>query len=134
MGDDWGDLDDLEDKKKKKNEVALGNPERSSAEEEKDTSEKKRQNLFFGAADGDDLAELDDLPDLGSNFPEQNEDKFNKVLSSSKEGGGLLASIGLSKAQVRDESMDEDLEEGDPHKQSALFDRIAANKRQKAAQ
>jgi hypothetical protein len=59
-------------------------------------------------------------------------------MSSSKEGGGLLASIGLSKAQVRDESMDEELEEGDPHKQSALFDtsndRIAAKNRAKNAQ
>lgn len=85
------------------------------AEDAKESAEKKRQNLFFGEGN-DDITDLDDLPDIGSNFPQHNEDKFNKVMSSSKEGGGLLASIGLSKAQVRDESMDEELEEGDPHK------------------
>ena len=59
------------------------------------------------------------MPALGSNF-QQKEDKFNQVLSSTKDGGGLLASIGLKKEDVKDDSM-EDSEE-DPHKKSDLFD------------
>lgn len=44
-------------------------------------------------------------------------------MSSSKEGGGLLASIGLKKDDVnKDESMIEDSQEEDPHKKSDLFD------------
>ena len=68
------------------------------------------------------MTDLDDLPEIGSNFQNKNEDKFNQVLSSSKEGGGLLASIGLKKDDVeRDESMAEDSQE-DPHRKSDLFD------------
>ena len=53
----------------------------------------------------------------------KNEDKFNQVMSSSKEGGGLLASIGLKKGDVnKDESMVDDSQEEDPHKKSNLFD------------
>jgi len=45
------------------------------------------------------------------------------VLSSSKEGGGLLASIGLKKDDVnKDDSVVEDSQEEDPHKKSDLFD------------
>ena len=45
------------------------------------------------------------------------------MLSSSKEGGGLLASIGLKKEDVKaDESQEEDRSEEDPHKKSDLFD------------
>ena len=45
------------------------------------------------------------------------------MLSSSKEGGGLLASIGLKKEDVKaDDSQDEDRSEEDPHKKSDLFD------------
>ena len=37
-----------------------------------------------------------------------NEDKFNQVLSKTKEGGGLLASIGLNKDDVKDgQSLDD---------------------------
>ena len=43
-------------------------------------------------------------------------------MSSSKEGGGLLASIGLKKDDVKDESMADDSQEEDPHKKSNLFD------------
>ena len=44
------------------------------------------------------------------------------MLSTSKENGGLLASIGLKKDQANlDESLDED-EQQDPHKKSDLFD------------
>jgi len=68
------------------------------------------------------VADLDDLPELGSNFPGKNEDKFNMVMGSSKEGGGLLASIGLKKDELnKDESLYESQEE-DPHKKSNLFD------------
>ena len=49
------------------------------------------------------------------------EDKFNQVLSTSKENGGLLASIGLKKGDANDESIIDDSEE-DPHKKSDLFD------------
>ena len=48
---------------------ALGSVGKPS-EDAKDTSEKKRQNLFFGENnDVDDLEDLDDFPALGSNFP-----------------------------------------------------------------
>lgn len=76
--------------------------------------------MFFGQKG--DLTDLDDLPEIGSNFPNKNEDKFNMVMSSSKEGGGLLASIGLKKDELnKDESLYESQEE-DPHKKSNLFD------------
>ena len=114
--DDWGDLDDFDDKKAKP--VATGKDKPAAAGKTED--EKKRQNLFFGGQD--DVADLDDLPEIGSNFPGKNEDKFNMVMSSSKEGGGLLASIGLKKDELnKDESLYESQEE-DPHKKSNLFD------------
>lgn len=65
MDDDWGDLDDIKDKDKKK----------APAVDAKETSEKKRQDLFFGGGK-DDVTDLDDLPEIGSNF-NKNEDKFN---------------------------------------------------------
>ena len=44
-------------------------------------------------------------------------------MSSSKEGGGLLASIGLKKDDVDNEdSMGDESQEEDPHKKSDLFD------------
>ena len=91
---DWGDLEDEDDKKKKASDVA------KKAEDKKDEGDK-RQNMFFGSGGKyDDVPDLDDLPEIGSNF--QNKDKFNQVMSSSKEGGGLLASIGLKKDDVKD--------------------------------
>ena len=78
--------------------------------------------MFFGSNKYDDVPDLDDLPEIGSNFPNKNEDKFNQVMSSSKEGGGLLASIGLKKDDVKDESANEEDVEEDPHKKSNLFD------------
>lgn len=77
--------------------------------------------MFGGAKD--DFTDLDDLPDIGSNFPgAKNEDKFNQVMSSSKEGGGLLASIGLKKEDVKDnDSVGQDSDE-DPLQKSDLFD------------
>lgn len=55
------------------------------------------------------------------------------MMSSSKEGGGLLASIGLKKEDMKEgaDSIGDDLDddddgesqlEGDPHKKSDLFD------------
>lgn len=57
-------------------------------------------------------------------------------MSSSKEGGGLLASIGLKKDDVnKDESINEEDQEEDPHKKSNLFDtskdKIGAGKNDK---
>ena len=46
----------------------------------------------------------------------KNEDKFNQVMSSSKEGGGLLASIGLKKEDMKegaDSVGDGDLDDDD---------------------
>jgi len=100
---DWGELEDNPVKRK---------------EENKTDEDKKRQLMFGGAKD--DFTDLDDLPDIGSNFP-KNDDKFNQVMSSSKEGGGLLASIGMKKEDLKDDSVGEDSEE-DPHKKSDLFD------------
>lgn len=51
-----------------------------------------------------------------------NEDKFNKVMSSSKEGGGLLASIGLKKDELNKEESLYESQEEDPHKKSNFFD------------
>lgn len=76
--------------------------------------------MFFG----EDKEELDDLPTIGegNGFADKNEDKFNQVLSTSKENGGLLASIGLKKGDGNDESIIDDSQEEDPHKKSDLFD------------
>ena len=86
MDEDWGDLDDIKDKNKK---GGLGQAAKPTA-------------IM------DDLDILDDLPEIGSNFPQKNEDKFNQVMSSSKEGGGLLASIGLKKEDMKEDSMGDD--------------------------
>jgi len=40
---------------------------------------------------------LDDIPTIGDDHKGDSEEKFNKVMSTSKEHGGLLASIGLDK-------------------------------------
>ena len=57
----------------------------------------------------------------GKDLDIKNEDKFNQVLSTSKENGGLLASIGLKKGE-NDDSIGDGSEEEDPHKKSDLFD------------
>ena len=104
-----------------KNKKSLAANKAAKPSDDKKEADKKRQNMFFGQ-DADDVADLDDLPEIGSNFPGKNEDKFNMVMSSSKEGGGLLASIGLKKDELnKDESLYESQEE-DPHKKSNLFD------------
>lgn len=113
--DDWGDLDfmDKDDAKAAKGK-----------EEKKDAADKNRmQNLFFGGGK-DQVNDLDDIPDI-SNYPAKNEDKFNQVMSSSKEGGGLLASIGMNKNDLKEgaeSALEEDSQEEDPHKKSDLFD------------
>ena len=116
MDDDWGDLDDIKDKNKNKAGGA------------------KPTTIM------DDLDVLDDLPEIGSSYPQKNEDKFNQVMSSSKEGGGLLASIGLKKEDMKEDNSlgDDSQEEDDPHKKSDLFDtskdRIGGKKKAKAQQ
>ncbi len=52
----------------------LGLKSKGSADSKAD--EQKRSNLFFGG-NKDDVTDLDDLPEIGSNFPNKNEDKFN---------------------------------------------------------
>ena len=69
-----------------------------------------------------DLDQIDiDKLDM-QDFDNKNEDKFNQVLSTSKENGGLLASIGLKKGADNDESINDESQEEDPHKKSDLFD------------
>lgn len=85
-------------------------------------ADKKRRDLFFGGA-AEDSDGLEELKMLGGNdFDNKNEDKFNQVLSTSKENGGLLASIGLKKAGEDGDSIGEESQEEDPHKKSDLFD------------
>ena len=72
--------------------------------------------------------ESEDLDDVDNFLAGGNEDKFNQVLSKTKEGGGLLASIGLNKDDVNDgqslgDSAEFDSQNNlDPHKKSDLFD------------
>lgn len=114
--DDWGDLDDFDNDKKPN----LNKPITLGKDNKADNANSKRQNLFFGGQD--DGTDLDDIPELGGNFPGMNEDKFNKVMSSSKEGGGLLASIGLKKDELNKEESLYESQEEDPHKKSNFFD------------
>jgi hypothetical protein len=77
--------------------------------------------------DDSDKKKADDeqLGDLDKDFVDTNEDKFNKVLSTSKENGGLLASIGLkNKDFAENESLivDEDQDSEEKHEKSYLFD------------
>ena len=92
---------------------------------DQDSSAKKG---IGGLGDLDDLE--GDLDDLTSGLPQKSDDKFNQVLSSSKEAGGLLAQIGLKKEDMKDDdSLIEDDDDddkdslGDLHKKSDLFDR-----------
>ena len=118
--DDWDmDGDDLGEVDQKKAQ-AKEEP-KSGSVNVKDIADKKRRDIFFGAGTND----LDDLEELemigGKDFDNNNEDKFNQVLSTSKENGGLLASIGLKKGDG-DESLGDESQEEDPHKKSDLFD------------
>jgi len=107
MDDDWGEPN-----------AGFGKDDITNAEKgDKEEDEKNRQDLFFGG----DKQDLDDFPTIGDRNGDKNEDKFNQVLSTSKENGGLLASIGLKKGEGNDDSLIDD-EEEDPHKKSNLFD------------
>ena len=107
--DDWGDLEDNDDKKKPS--LLADN-------------KKQKNNLFLGGIG----KESEDLDDVDNFLSGGNEDKFNQVLSKTKEGGGLLASIGLNKDDVNDgqslgDSAEFDSQNNlDPHKKSDLFD------------
>ena len=109
MDEDWGDLDDLDDNK------VLGGAKKDSAAQK--ALDKNKKAAGKPTTIMDDLDDLDDLPEIGSNFPAQNknEDKFNQVMSSSKEGGGLLASIGLKKEDMKEgaDSVGDDLDDDD---------------------
>lgn len=147
MGDDdWGDLEDNDDRKgldgmgnKAKKPSLLGMHDGSSSGNKNNKNDspvdkkKQKNNLFLGGIgsgkneEDDDVGDLDDIENfLGNNG---NEDKFNQVLSKTKEGGGLLASIGLNKDDVNDgQSLEDDSELNDSHnnqdlhKKSDLFD------------
>lgn len=63
LENDWGELSDQKDPKKGGKAGSKG-----------DDPDQKRQNLFFGG-DKDQVTDLDDLPEVGSNFIKN--DKFN---------------------------------------------------------
>ena len=122
--DDWDmdddDLADLDNGNKEPSKAA-DKKEADSSVNPKEIAEKKRRDLFFGGGT-DDLNDLEELEMIGGkDFDNNNEDKFNQVLSTSKENGGLLASIGLKKGGD-DESLGDESQEEDPHKKSDLFD------------
>ena len=107
--DDWGDLEDNDDKREReKNSVKkpslLGMHDVAGLENKNDSSadkKKQKNNLFLGGIGKDEAGdEFDD--DIDNFLDNGNEDKFNQVLSKTKEGGGLLASIGLNKDDVKD--------------------------------
>ena len=73
---------------------------------------KQKNNLFLGGIVKDEVGNFDDEDDddedIDNFLDNGNEDKFNQVLSKTKEGGGLLASIGLNKDDVKDgQSLDD---------------------------
>ena len=140
--DDWGDkhLEDNDDRhnNNSKKPSLLGIDGKNSHLNKNDSSpadkKKQKNNLFLGGIGGgksnepDDVGDLDDIDNFLGNGG-GNEDKFNQVLSKTKEGGGLLASIGLNKDDVKDgQSLGDDSELNDSqnhhdlHKKSDLFD------------
>ena len=116
LDDDWGEPAVKSSQKKTEPQEKAGAPLNAKAEiEKKKEEEKKRRDMF-------DNKELEDLPVLGEGKDEKIKDEFNQVLSTSKENGGFLASMGLKKGEVNDESLNDDSQEEDPHKKSDLFD------------
>ena len=122
--DDWGDLEDNDDHRDRnaKNSVkkpsdllgmhdvaGLGDSHNDSSADKK----KQKNNLFLGGIVKDEVGNFDDEDDdddedIDNFLDNGNEDKFNQVLSKTKEGGGLLASIGLNKDDVKDgQSLDD---------------------------
>ena len=126
MADDgFGEIDQL---KKEDSKVANHEDDNKAGVNVKEIAEKQKRDLFFGgaggASEGGDDFDLDqmDLDMLDKKeFDDKNEDKFNQILSTSKENGGLLASIGLKRGE-NDESIGDESQEEDPHKKSDLFD------------
>ena len=96
---DWGENEPAVKSSVKKTEVQEKGKAGAKAEIEKE--EKKRRDIF-------DNKELDDVPLLGEGKEEKIKDEFNQVLSTSKENGGFLASMGLKKGEVNDESLNDD--------------------------
>ena len=106
--DGWGDADFGELHTKKPAGAKVSDPPKVDAKAAK--NDKNRAGYY--------------AQDLQSDLlNDKNEDKFNKVLSTSKENGGLLASIGLKNKDIANEdpSLDGDSEEA-PHNKSDLFD------------
>jgi len=112
--DDWDMDDDVNlngKKQEEKKKIELDDAKKNEGVNAKEIAEKKRRDLFFGGGNDDDLDVMEDLDMLGGkDFDNKNEDKFNQVLSTSKENGGLLASIGLKKGD-HDESIGDESQE-----------------------
>ena len=107
MDEDWGEADQK--------------PKANAESQKKSEEVKNRRQLLFGDGKREEQA-LEDIPTVGEGSSAKVEDKFNQVLSTSKENGGLLASIGLKKGDANDESIIDDSRAEDPHKKSDLFD------------
>lgn len=115
LEDDWGEPAPKKSEPKEKEKASAPLNAKSEIEKKKEEEESKRRNMF-------DNKELEDLPTLGEGKEEKIKDEFNQVLSTSKENGGFLASMGLKKGEGNDESIIDDSQEEDPHKKSDLFD------------
>lgn len=110
--DGWGDADFGEVNSKKH----LGkNQSKDTKKDQQAAKNEKNKKDYFGN-DGLDALEKDFAMD-------KNEDKFNKVLSTSKEHGGLMASLGIKNKDIANEdaSLENEAEEA-PHNKSDLFD------------
>lgn len=116
MDDD--DLDNMDFGKKKKEESSKKDDEPKKGSKANEIIDKKRKDLLVDQ-DNDIDSDAIDIDKL--EFADKNEDKFNQVLSTSKENGGLLASIGLKKGE-NDDSFGDESQDQDPHKKSDLFD------------
>lgn len=77
-------------------------------------AKNEKKDLYFG--------QDDDLDDFEQDFNDKDVDKFNKVLSTSKETGGLLASIGIKNKDIAAEDASAGEAEEAPHNKSDLFD------------
>ena len=118
--DAWGDFGEKDNQKSNK---LLAAPPSSLGQGAKPAE----KDLFSYGAKDDGLQDLDDIPTIGDNLGGgvDGKEDFNKVMSTSKENGGLLASIGLDRKVANgDESLQDDdsQQEEDPHKKSDYFD------------
>lgn len=119
--DAWGNDPDFgevvnDDKKKKAKATDDTKTNKYTDKTDKDETKADKKKDYF--------AQDDENDDFDKDFVDKNEDKFNKVLSTSKENGGLLASIGLKNKDFDEASLDsaERDSEGAPHNKSDLFD------------